>query len=117
MGFGAAIAAITSPWGRAIGLVLILAFSHGYAYNAGKGRAEAACNSAALQSQIDALKRDLSAAQASERIAERLAEQAEEREGTLKERLTGYEQSIAGGEPDVCLLSPADVDGLRQLTR
>ncbi|MCR6673216.1 hypothetical protein [Devosia ginsengisoli] len=97
--------------------MLILLASHAYAYNAGRGRAEAACNAAALQSQVDALKRDLAAAQASERIAAGLANQARVREETLKERLSNYEQSIAGGEPDICLLGPADVDSLRGLVR
>lgn len=108
----------TSPLGKGLGVMLILLASHGYAYNAGKGRAEMACNAAALQSQINALTRDLNAALAGERIAERLAQEAEARQATLAERLTDYENAIeAGGEPDICLLGPGDVDGLRQLTR
>lgn len=107
-----------SPMGIAIAIGAVLIFTHGYAYNAGKGRAEAASNAASLQSEVDALRRDLAAAKASERIAERLQEAAEAREQTLSERLTTYESTLAkGGEPDVCLLDDGDVDSLRKLIR
>lgn len=118
LGIGAAWRFATSPLGKAVGVMLIAALALGYAYNAGKSRAEAGCNAAALQSQIDALKRDLSAAQAAERNAARLADQAQAREQELSERLAGYETDLAaGGEPDVCLLGVDDVRGLQSLTR
>lgn len=117
-GIGAAGAFLSSPLTKAVGAMLIAVVALSYAYNEGKSRAEADCAAAALQSEVDALRRDLAAAQAAERDAERLAAQAEAREQELTERLTDYERDLeAGGEPDVCLLDRGDVDSLRKLAR
>ncbi len=107
---------LSSPLARALGVGLIALSVLGYAYSKGYGDASAKCEAEALRAKIATLERDLDISRKAELRAREQEAAAEAREDALNERLTSYETGL-GTAPDVCLLSPADADGLRKLTK
>ena len=107
---------VSSPIGRALGVGLIAIAALGYAYMKGEESGRADSQEAALRAQIETLQADLRIVT---RAAERAAAQeaaAEARAATLNERLTTYENDLAGPPADSGFTAD-DVRGLRELTR
>lgn len=93
-----------------IGIALIAGIaSYGVGYHRGHGHADQSAQVTALQSQVDATRADLKAAQSAERIARAQAEQLADITLKQTERVNDLEQDLATRPGrDICRVSDAD---------
>lgn len=108
------MAALWSIATSRIGIALIVgALSYGAGYHRGHSHADQTAQVAALQSQVDASRTDLKAAQSAERIARAQAEQLAEITLKQSETVNDLEKELAARPGrDACRMSDADAQRL-----
>lgn len=116
---GALAGFAATPLGRtlaaAAGGLAVLMVVYGLGYRSAAEK----CEAAALRQQVEQLRYEIVILRDAEALAERQAKAASFREATLNQRIDDYEAQLAtdAGADGACLLTDADVDRLRQLSR
>ena len=84
------------------------------AYLKGYWAAREACQDSALKAQIAAMQRDMAAWRAADKVEKMLADELENENRELEQKVSDYEAELAKRPIDSrCLLDQRDVDGMR----
>lgn len=110
---GPALAFLTSPLGRIVGVGLIVGATYGAGAWKGHAVATAKCRAAALQSQLDAAQTDVKAARDAAAAAEQAREDIEKASADDKVRIAQYEDQLRKRPAASCALGDDDLRWLR----
>lgn len=110
------LAFITSPLGKALMIVLAVFAFYSWAFNRGETKAEARCQTKALQAKIEALELDLAAARSGEDAAKAARDRQAATAVELSKKVDDYEAELEKRpDGDACRLTDDDARWLRSI--